>query len=82
MIESLSEDDVMAHRAEIDVAALPELRRLAEEVRDTQEPVLLRAENEELAVLMPLAPATEPRRAPSRRRNTTLSCRQRVRGVG
>ncbi len=38
----------------IDVTDVPELRRIAEEVRDTREPRVLRAGDEEVAILMPV----------------------------
>ena len=44
----------MAQPTVIDVAALPELRRMAEEVRDTREPIVLQVDSEELAILIPL----------------------------
>ena len=47
----------------IDVGDAPELLRLAEEVRRTGRPRLLRREDEDLAVLAPVAP-------PARRRST------------
>jgi len=55
----------MSQRAIIDVTASPELRRVAEEVRATQEPIVLRLEGEEIAVLSPLAPARHRRRVPT-----------------
>ena len=56
----------MAQRQEIDVSTSPDLRRVAEEVRDSGEPIVLRMEDEELAVLIPVD--TTARRA--RRRLT------------
>ena len=49
----------------IDVSDLPELRRLAEEVYETQEPRVLRRDNEDLAILRPArrARATRSKRA-------------------
>ena len=41
--------------ATIDITDLPELRRIVEEVRATREPRVLRAGDEDLAVLTPLA---------------------------
>jgi hypothetical protein len=46
----------------VDISAVPELVRLAEEVRATKEPRLLRREGEDVAVLIPL-PAPSKRRA-------------------
>ena len=40
----------------IDVTDVPELRRVAEAVRDSQEPVVLRAGAREVAVVVPVAP--------------------------
>ncbi|GEM_PF-2597108 len=37
----------------IDISNIPELLRLAEEVKDTKEPKVLRRDGEELAVLVP-----------------------------
>ena len=47
----------------IDISHVPDLVRLAEEVRATRTPRLLRTNGEDLAILMP------PRRAPARRRS-------------
>ena len=53
----------MGQRATIDVAANPELRRVAEEVRNTREPVVLRLEDEDIAIVLPVAtPTQRPRR--------------------
>jgi hypothetical protein len=41
--------------ASIDVSDLPELRRVAQEVRDGQEPIVLHEQGEELAVVTPIA---------------------------
>src|SRR5207253_1443011 len=49
----------------ISISDLPELVRLAEEVRASQTPRLLRRDGEDLAVLMPLAPRPRGRRARS-----------------
>lgn len=38
----------------IDVSGVPELLRIAEEVRNTREPRLLRRDSEDLAVVMPV----------------------------
>lgn len=40
----------------IDVTSMPELLRLAEEVRDTHEARILRRDDEDLAVVRPLVP--------------------------
>lgn len=54
----------MAHRSMVDVATLPELRRIAEEVRDTRESIVLGNDGEELALVVPLTPRTERRTRP------------------
>jgi hypothetical protein len=46
----------------VDISDAPELLRLAEEVRASREPRLLRRNGEDLAVLTPLAHAPGPRR--------------------
>jgi hypothetical protein len=46
----------------IDITDLPELRRIVEEVRATRQPRVLRAGNEDVAVLTPLLPARSRRR--------------------
>lgn len=43
----------------VDVANHPELLRLAEEVRATREPRLLRRESEDLAIVTPIRPARQ-----------------------
>ena len=45
----------------IDVTDTPDLLRLAEEVRRSDQPRLLRRENEDLAVLTPVAPPAKRR---------------------
>lgn len=47
----------MVHKeaTNVDNSNIPELLRLAEEVKDTKEPKILRRDGEELAVLVPLA---------------------------
>jgi hypothetical protein len=49
----------------IDVTDLPDLRRIAEEVRDTGRPCLLRIGDEEVAIVTPIGEATERRRRPT-----------------
>jgi len=47
----------------MDISHTPELLRIAEEVRDTGEPRVLRHDNEDLAILRPIAAKpTGPRR--------------------
>ena len=46
-------------RGVIDVTNEPELRRLAEDVRGTGEPQILRRGGEDLAVVVPMAPGQE-----------------------
>ena len=45
----------------IDISTMPDLARLADEVRSTKRPRLLRRNNEDVAVLVPATPA-KPRR--------------------
>ena len=45
----------------IDVSGVPELLSIAEEVRNTREPRLLRRDSEDLAIVMPVKPALRPR---------------------
>jgi len=49
-------------RKTIDISDLPELLRIVEEVRASEEPYVLQRENEDVAVLMPVAPAGKRRR--------------------
>ena len=49
-------------RKTIDISDLPELLRIVEEVRASEEPYVLQWENEDVAVLMPVAPAGKRRR--------------------
>jgi hypothetical protein len=46
----------------IDITNLPELARIAQEVRDTNEPCILRQGDEDLAVLMPARSTKKKRR--------------------
>ena len=50
----------------IDITSMPDVARLAEEVRTTRRPRLLRRNNEDVALLVPTTPA-----APHRRRKAT-----------
>ena len=43
----------------IDISSIPELQKLVHEVRQTNEPSILREEREDVAMLTPLKPATE-----------------------
>jgi hypothetical protein len=52
----------------VDVTDAPELRRVAEEVAATQQPITLRRNADELAVVVPVR---RPRRAPSKARAVT-----------
>lgn len=45
----------------IDISNIPELLRIAEEVRITHQPRILRRDSEDVAILMPVTPST-PRR--------------------
>jgi hypothetical protein len=58
-----------AAAATLDIAALPEVVRLVEEVRRTGAPLLLRRGDEDLAVLSP-APPARPTRRPRGKRPT------------
>ncbi|MBI4493677.1 MAG: hypothetical protein HY690_12875 [Chloroflexi bacterium] len=46
----------------IDVSDLPDLLHLAEEVRRTKEPRVLSRKSEEIAIIMPVKPATSRQR--------------------
>ena len=52
--------------APIDISSMPDLARLADEVRSTKKPRVLRRNNEDIALLVPATPAT-------RRRTKTVS---------
>ena len=53
----------MSQQASIDVATSPELRRIVEEIRSSRESIVLRLEDEDVAVLLPLpTPTRSPRR--------------------
>ena len=45
----------------IDISNVPELLRIAEEVRITNQPRILRRDSEDLAVLMPVTPSLQRR---------------------
>ena len=45
----------------VDISNIPELVRIAQEVRDSREPKLLQRDNEELAILMPMPPSVKRR---------------------
>lgn len=45
----------------IDVTDTPELRRIAEEVRATREPVVLRTGDEDIAIVVPIEPGDRGR---------------------
>jgi hypothetical protein len=45
----------------IDISSIPELQRLVQEVRQTNEPSILREESEDVAMLTPLKPVTKKR---------------------
>jgi hypothetical protein len=53
--------DTLVLRAVIDATDLPELRRIAEEVRDTGESMVIRSGDEELAVVSPIDSAKRSR---------------------
>lgn len=59
----------MAQQADsVDISNIPELRKLAEEVQLTRQPRMLRADSEDVAVLMP---AKTRSRRPARRKGLT-----------
>jgi hypothetical protein len=43
----------------IDISSIPELQKLVHEVRQTNEPSILREEREDVAMLTPLTPVTK-----------------------
>ena len=45
----------------LDISNVPELLRIAEEVRITHQPRILRRESEDLAILMPVTPSSQRR---------------------
>ena len=45
----------------IDISSIPELQKLVHEVRQTNEPTILREEREDVAKLTPLKPAAKKR---------------------
>jgi len=51
----------------IDISSVPDLLRLAEEVATSGTPRLLRRENEDVAILMPLTVSTLRRRVPRKK---------------
>jgi type IV secretory pathway VirJ component len=49
----------MAAVAKVDATDVPDLRRIAEEIRDRQEPVMLRLDGQDVAIITPV-PLGEP----------------------
>lgn len=49
------------HMKTIDISNVPELLRLVEEVRSTNEPRILRQENQDVAIVRPLKRPSRPR---------------------
>jgi hypothetical protein len=47
----------------LDISAMPEVRRLAEEVQASNEPRLLQRDGEDVAILMPVPPARKAARS-------------------
>ena len=47
----------------IDISSIPELQELVHEVRQTNEPRILREESEDVAMLMPLKPRAKRSKA-------------------
>ena len=54
--------DMAREPKRIDITNVPELLRIAEEVRASQEPRVLRRDNEDVAILMPARRARKPTR--------------------
>src|SRR5438067_7860600 len=50
------------HLTPIDIRSLPDLMRLAEEVKTTQTPRVLKNADETVAILMPVGTATKPKK--------------------
>lgn len=50
----------MAHPAVNDIDAIPDLRRVAEEVRDSRSPVRLRVAGQEVATILPASGVESP----------------------
>lgn len=51
--------DVARALRAIDISNMPELLRLVEEVRETEEPRVLRRDSEDVAILMPTKPSSK-----------------------
>ena len=51
----------------IDISHVPDLLRIVEEVADSGKPRLLRRDNEDVAILMPIKSATLPRLRPRKK---------------
>lgn len=70
-------------RQSLDISAIPELSRLADEVRSTGIPRVLRRAGEEIAVLAPLTVPPDRRRATitDRRHSAALEVVARTRGA-
>ena len=60
-------------RTPIDISNIPELVRLAEEVRESGEPRVLRRADQDLALLAPLAQKSGPRARARRQRASQAS---------
>jgi hypothetical protein len=45
----------------IDISSIPELLKLVQEVRQTNEPMILQQEREDVAMLMPMKPGSKTR---------------------
>ncbi len=54
------------HLKTMDITGIPDLLRIAEEVRDTNEPRLLKRDNEEVAVLIPARSRARVKRVPTK----------------
>ncbi|MGH2534543.1 MAG: hypothetical protein ACRDJW_19940 [Thermomicrobiales bacterium] len=54
----------MAQRTTIDATKMPELRRVAEEARETNEPIVIQTNGEDIAVITPIDRQGQPHRRP------------------
>ncbi|MBI2863563.1 MAG: hypothetical protein HYX94_03270 [Chloroflexi bacterium] len=64
----------------IDISGEPELLRIVEQVRSTREPLVLRQQDEDVAILRPLGPAR--RRLPKGRPTSATDPLWRLVGIG
>jgi hypothetical protein len=59
--------DMTRELAPIDISHVPDLLRIAEEVANSGKPRLLRRDNEDVAILMPIKAAMVRRRSPRKK---------------